>query len=210
MMGVGALLAASAALAACDSEPTQPSARGSRSAPTPPRAETVRNCRTAIYGDLAPTVRKDAVTVGPLTLLVVEGERRAAVEPSGAVKVLALIQTGETVTVVVPEGERRRLSLLYDFKAGPQRPLRLSDGTSSARFSACRRSEEWGPGRSYPDAEETQFNGGFFVRGAHCAMLEAWIDGRTDPLRFALGFGTRDRPCAAERALHEAETGTTF
>jgi hypothetical protein len=112
--------------------------------------------------------------------------------------VLALIQTGETVTVVVPEGERRRLSLLYDLGPGPKRPLRLSDGTSSARFSACTRSEEWTPGQAYPDPQETQFNGGFFVRGAHCAPLEVWIDGRADPLPLTLGFGTGGRPCPAE------------
>jgi len=113
--------------------------------------------------------------------------------------VLALVQTGETVTLVVPEGERRRLSLLYDFGPGPKRPLRLSDGTSSTRFNACTRSEEWAGGRPYPDPKETQFNGGFFVRGAHCTTLEVWIDGRAGPLPLTLGFGTGGQPCRAER-----------
>jgi len=195
-----AALAALAALAGCDEEPTQPPARHSQPRlAQPPLAETVRDCGTAVYGRLAPTVRKDAVAAGPLALLVVDGERRAAVEPSGVVKVLALVQTGETVTLVVPEGERRRLSLLYDFGPGPKRPLRLSDGTSSTRFNACTRSEEWAGGRPYPDPKETQFNGGFFVRGAHCTTLEVWIDGRAGPLPLTLGFGTGGQPCRAER-----------
>ncbi len=192
---VVAATAASLALAACDTEPTQPAADSSRPALAPPRAETVRECRTAVYGDLVPATRKDALTVGPLVLLVADGERPAAVEPSGVVKVLVLLQTGEAVTVVVPEEERRRVSLLYDWRAGPRRPLRFSDGTSSAQFVACTRSEEWAEEQPYPDPQETQFNGGFFVRGAHCAMLEAWIEGRTDRLRFGVGFGTGGRPC---------------
>jgi len=196
---VVAALGALAALAGCDEEPTKPSVRHSQPRLARPAvAETLRDCRTAVYGELAPARRKDAVTAGPLALLVVDAERRRAVEPSGAVKVLALVQAGETVTVVVPEGERRHLSLLYDFKAGPRRPLRLSDGTSSARFSACTESEEWASGRPYPDPKETQFNGGFFVRGAHCATLEVWVDGQEGPLPLTLGLGTGGRACPAE------------
>jgi hypothetical protein len=196
---VVAALAVLAALAGCDEEPTQSSAPPSQPRLTRPAvAETIRDCRTAVYGRLAPTGRDHLVAVGPLALLVVGGERRGAVEPPGAVKALALVRTGETVTVVVPEGERRRLSLLYDFRAGPKRPLRLTDGTSSVRFSACTRSEEWASGRPYPDPKETQFNGGFFVRGAHCAALEVWVDGRADPLSLTLGFGTGRRPCPVE------------
>ena len=161
-----------AALAGCDEEPTQSSAPPSKPRLTRP-AETIRDCRTAVYGRLPPTARDHLVAVGPLAVLVVGGERRGAVEPPGPVKALALVRTGETVTVVVPEDERRRLSLLYDFRAGPKRPLRLADGASSVRFSACTRSEEWASGRPYPDPKETQFNGGFFVRDAHCAALES-------------------------------------
>jgi hypothetical protein len=172
--------AAAGALASCDGESTQ--------APGPPTAETVRGCRTAVYGEIAPQVRKAAVAAGPLALLVVDGGRRAAFEPSQVVKVLALVRSGETVTVVVPDAERRRLSLLYEFSGGPQR-------TSSARLSACARSEEWAQGRPYPDPRETQFNGGFFVRGAHCALLNVWVEGQPEPLRLGLPFGTGDRPC---------------
>jgi len=187
---VAAPIAVAAMLASCDGESTQP--------PGPPTAETLRGCRTAVYGEIAPEVRKAAVAAGPLALLIVDDGRRAVFEPSEVVKVLALVRSGETVTVVVPDAERRRLSLLYEFSRGPQRPLRLFDGTDSARLSACGRSEEWAQGRPYPDARETQFNGGFFVRGAHCALLDVWVEGRAEPLRLGLPFGTGDRPCPPE------------
>jgi hypothetical protein len=195
-----AALAATAALSACDTgateraEPRRRPAADSR----PPPADTVRNCRTAVYGKLAQSTRKDAVTAGPVSLLALGGERPAEVEPAGEVKVLVLIQTGQSATVVVPKGERGRLSLLYDLGPGPNRPLRLSDGTVSARFNACTASEDWVEGKPYPDEHETQFNGGFFVRGAQCAMLEVWVDEQARPARVGLGVGIGDRPCPAE------------
>jgi hypothetical protein len=195
-----AALAATAALSACDTgateraEPRRPPPADAR----PPRAETVRNCRTAVYGKLAQSTRKDAVAAGPVSLLVLGGERPAEVEPAGEVKVLVLIRTGQSATVVVPEDERERLSLLYDLGPAPNRLLRLSDGTSSARFNACTASEEWAEGKPYPGERETQFNGGFFVRGAHCAMLDVWVDGQARPSRVWLGLGVGDRPCPAQ------------
>jgi hypothetical protein len=193
LAAVGAL-AAAAALAACDGESSLPAAGHSPPPPEPPSAETNRACRTAVYGRLAPAVRKHAVTVGPLSLLVADGGRPGEFEPSGIAKVLVLLRTGATATVVVPEDERRRVSLLYEFSAGPDRPLRFSDGTSSVLFKACTKSQEWG-NRPYPDPRKTQFNGGFFVRGAHCAALEVWVNGRAEPARLRLGFGMGGRPC---------------
>jgi hypothetical protein len=186
------------ALAACDEDAAQTSAVDSRAAtPAPPRAETVRECETAVYGELRPAARRNAITVGPLSLLVADSDRRAWFEPAGVAKVLVLVRSGETVTVVVPEDERRRLSMLYAFEPGPMRPLRFADGTPSVRFSACRPGEEWGE-RPYPDPRETQFNGGFFVRGAQCATLDVWVDGVAERSRLELGFGRGGRPCPAE------------
>jgi hypothetical protein len=194
LMPALAAVAVSAAVAACDENAGPPRAADSRpsGAATPLRAETVRSCRTAVYGELAAGVREHAATVGPLTLLAIEGGRRSAVEPSGVVKVMALVRTGETVTVVVPEGERRRLSLLYDFGRGPKRDFRLSDGTSSVRFEACTASQP------YPGEHETQFNGGFFVRGPQCALLDVWVEGQTGPSRLGVEIG--GRPCPAGSA----------
>jgi hypothetical protein len=131
---------------------------------------------------------RSAVDAGRLTLAIEGGWLglpARAYAPNTILKVLALVRTGKPVTLVVPASERARLSLLYDVDApGPRRPLRLADGTWSVRFSACARGEGWSQGRSYPDPDQTQFNGGFFVRGAHA---RPWTCGRP----------ARKRPCAA-------------
>jgi hypothetical protein len=165
-------------LAGCGSDSTQP----------PPAAETLRGCRSAVYGEIAPKARRKATVAGPLELLA------SAVEPDGVAKVLVVLRAGKAVTLAVPESERRRLSLLYDESApGPPRPLRFSDGVSTVRFSAC--PEGVVAGTKVKGASESQFNGGFFVRGAHCGPLEVWIKGREEPLRRWLPFGTGTAPC---------------
>jgi hypothetical protein len=172
-------------------------------APVAPRPETVRDCRSAVYGEeIARSAMKDAVVAGPLTL-VIAGEwvdlPARAYAPDATLKVLAIVRAGETVTLVVPGADRDRLSLLYDVnEPGPRRPLRLSDGTRSVRFTACSQSDEWISGRPYPDTRETQFNGGFFVRGAHCAPLHVWMKGQDVPARLWLPLGTAGRPCPAD------------
>jgi LSD1 subclass zinc finger protein len=186
-------------LAACDGGSSQASPEGSQ-APLDP--QTVRECRSAVYGpDVSP---RDTVVAGPLTLVgaTAWADRPArAIERENILKVLATVRAGERVTLVVRPAGRDRLSLLYDSSGrGPRRPLRLTDGTSSVRFSSCTESDEWIPGEPYPDRRETQFNGGFFVRSAHCAPLEVWVEGQEEPLRRWLPLGTGDRPCPDERA----------
>jgi hypothetical protein len=163
-----------------------------------PEPEVVRPCKTAVFGELRPGWRKRAVVAGPLALLPWEPNFGPAelFRPDAVVKVLALVNAGARVTLAVPEAERQRVSLLYDDSGpGPRRPLRFSDGTSSVRFSACSRSgaEYPGPG-GYP-GRKTQFNGGFFVRGAHCAAIEVLTEARTNPIRRWLPFGIGDRAC---------------
>jgi hypothetical protein len=178
-------------LIACGSDSTKPA--GGRPLKTP-EAETLRGCRTAVYGEIDPKARSEATVAGPLELLA--GSNANRLEPDGVAKVLAVLRAGETVTLAVPESERGRLSLLYDLSGpGPRRPLRLSDGVSAVRFSACPRGIV--AGTRVKGASESQFNGGFFVRGAHCARVEVWIEGREAPLRRWLPFGTGDRPCPA-------------
>jgi hypothetical protein len=135
-------------LAACDGGSKQPSAGNIDG---PPPAETVRDCPSAIYGEeINPRTLGDAVVAGPLTLAIEAGwaDRPArAFEPEWVLKVLAIVRAGESMTLVVPEAEQDRLSLLYDVsERGRRRPLRLSDGSWSVRFSACTSSEEWIPG----------------------------------------------------------------
>jgi hypothetical protein len=189
---VSALLAVAAPTPAADRE--QPTPRGDSDAAAEPEPETVRRCKTAVFGDLTPGWRKRAVVAGPLALLPWERNfgGPGLFRPDAVIKVLAVVDPGARVTLAVPEAERQRLALLYDFGPGPSRDLRFSDGTSSVRFRACSRSGRY-PGR------ETQFNGGFFVRDAHCAAIEVWTEGRTNPRRRWLPFGVGERRCPPRR-----------
>jgi hypothetical protein len=181
-------------LFACGNDSTQPAQSGPLKAP---EAETLRGCRTAVYGDLDPKARREATVAGPLELLAgYETDRPArAFEPDGVAKVLAVLRAGEAVTLAVPGSEHARLSLLYDFGPGPRRPLRFSDGVSAVRFRACAKGIV--AGTRVKGASESQFNGGFFVRGAHCAAIDVWVEGREEPIRRWLPFGVGDRPCPA-------------
>ena len=147
---------------------------GDAAAAAEPEPEAVRRCKTAVYGELDPEWRKRAVVAGPLALLPYLERRPELFVPDAELKVIAVVRSGASVTLAVPEAERQRISLLYD-SGGPRlnRLFRLSDGTSSVRFIACSR------------GRETQFNGGFFVRDAHCAAIEVWTRGART--RFAAG-----------------------
>jgi hypothetical protein len=178
-------------LFACGSDSTKPAADRPLKAP---EAETLRGCRSAVYGEVDPKARSEATVAGPLELLA--GSAANRLEPDGVAKVLAVLRAGKTVTLAVPESEHGRLSLLYDLSGrGPRRPLRLSDGVWAVRFRACAKGIV--AGTRVKGASESQFNGGFFVRGAHCAEIEVWVQGREEPLRRWLPFGTGGRPCPA-------------
>jgi hypothetical protein len=193
LVAVGAL-----ALAAGEDDPTP--RNGDDAAAVAPEPETFRPCKTAQFGELASGWRKRAVVAGPFALLPYLERRPELFVPDAEVKVIAVVDAGARVTLAVPEAERQRISLLYSSGPGPQRLYRFSDGTSSVRFSACSRSgAEYPVPGGYP-GRESQFNGGFFVRGAHCAAIEVWAEGRTDPIRRWLPFGVDDRRCPPGRA----------
>jgi hypothetical protein len=191
---VGAVIVS---LSACGDDSAQPAVGEHLKAPA---AETTRGCRTAVYGDIDPRARSEATVAGPLELLAGADANQPArfFEVGGDAKVLAVVRAGAAVTLSVPEFERGRLSLLYDDDMsgrGPRRPLRLSDGVSAVRFSACAKGMM--AGARVKGASESQFNGGFFVRGAHCAQIDVWVEGREVPLRRWIPFGTHGRPCPA-------------
>jgi hypothetical protein len=191
LLAFGLVSAVVFSLFACGNDSTKPAGGGPLKAP---EAETLRGCRTAVYGDIDPKARSEATVAGPLELLA--GSEANRLEPDGVAKVLAVLRAGEAVTLAVPQSERARLSLLYDLSGpGPRRPLRLSDGVSAVRFRACPKGIV--AGARVKGASESQFNGGFFVRGAHCAPIEVWVEGREEPLRRWLPFGTGGRPCPA-------------
>ena len=177
-------VAVAALTLAADGDGSAP--RGGGEAAAAPEPETVRPCKTAVYGDLRRGWRKRAVVASPLALLLSSDRRPKHFVPDRDLKVLAVVRAGARVTLAVPEAERQRTSLLYDSDFAR---------TSSVRFRACSRSgaEYPGPG-GYP-GRETQFNGGFFVRDAHCAAIEVWTEGRTTPIRRWLPFGVGERRC---------------
>jgi hypothetical protein len=202
---VSALIAVAALTLAAGGDESTPGDGGDAAAAAEPEPETFSPCRRAVYGELKPGWRKHAVVAGPLALVPWEpnfARRRPELfRGRGAeVKVLAIVDSGASVTLAVPEAERQRLSLLYGVPGPGARDWRLSDGTSSVRFSACSPSgaEYPGPG-GYP-GRETQFNGGFFVRDAHCAAIDVWVEWRTDPIRRWVPFGVGDRQCPPGRA----------
>jgi hypothetical protein len=200
-LAVSALAAAAALTLAAGGDESTPGDGVYAAAAAEPEPEAVRPCRTAVFGELDPGWRKRAVVAGPLALLPYLERRPELFVPDAELKVIAVVDAGARVTLAVPEAERQHISLLYDF-GGPRlnRLFRLSDGTSSVRFSACSRSgaEYPGPG-GYP-GRETVFNGGFFVRDAHCAAIEVWTEGRTSPIRRWLPFGVAHRACPPEGA----------
>ncbi len=188
-LAVTALIAAGALTLAAGGDESTPGDGVYAAAAVEPEPEAVRPCRTAVFGELDPGWRKRAWVAGPLALLFYRERRPEHFRPDAELKAIAVVRAGATVTLAVPEAERQRFSLLYDY-GGPRlnRLFRLSDGTSSVRFSPCSRSSDY-PGR------ETQFNGGFFVRDAHCAAIDVWVEGRTNPIRRWLPFGVADRAC---------------
>jgi hypothetical protein len=145
-----------------------------------PRAEFMRGCSERVDGELAPGWRAQSVVAGPLASVYVRllaGERRR--HALWQEKVLAAVEPGASVTVVVPPRERENVSLSYDpqvWSAPSRGAPRLSDGHRSVRLTACRR-----------ERPHTQFNGGFIVRWPHCARLTVYAEGKR--LDAAIPFG---------------------
>jgi hypothetical protein len=196
---VSTLVALAALTLAAGGAGSTPRGGGDPTAAAEPEPETVRPCKTSVYGELRPGWPKRAVVAGPLALLPSPDQRPKHFVPDATLKLLVLVRAGARVTLAVPEAERQRISLLYDLGPGPPHGFQLSDGTSSVRFRACSRSRKYPSPAGY-SGRETQFNGGFFVRDAHCAAIEVWTEGRTTPIRRWLPFGVGERRCSPGRA----------
>jgi hypothetical protein len=195
---VSTLVALAALTLAAGGAGSTPRGGGDPTAAAEPEPETVRPCKTSVYGELRPGWPKRAVVAGPLALLPSPDQRPKHFVPDATLKLLVLVRAGARVTLAVPEAERQRISLLYDYDNSAPAG-HLYDGTSSVRFRACSRSGKYPGPAGYP-GRETQFNGGFFVRDAHCAAIEVWTEGRTTPIRRWLPFGVGERRCSPGRA----------
>ena len=121
-----------------------------------------------VEGSLAEDYLERSVVVGPLALLLLpqEAERPASeFAPVGVSKVVAVVDAGQTVTVVVPARSRHDVALTYASSAEP-----------AVTFSAC-------------DERTAQFPGGFVVAGAQCVRLDVWVGDAEDPVSVTVSFG---------------------
>lgn len=148
-----------------------------------PHAEFVRGCSERVDGELAPGWERESVVAGALAFAyarLLAGDDRRRPGRLWAVKVLAVVEPGESVTVVVPPRERSEVALIYDPEVwgrwSATRTPRLSDGHDSVRLVACR-----------DEQPHTQFNGGFIVRWPHCARLEVYSGGVRHAAAIPLG-----------------------
>jgi len=156
----------------------------------------VRDCRSAVYGDVGKNWRRNAIGVGSIAFVqaneFARWSRSSLAPLSGttdrydAQKVLVIVDSGATVTVTVPAAERRSFALLYDPSQFNKNSHRVSDGEWKVTFHACRWQQSGGfmPG----------FNGGFIVAGPRCVSLKVYVKGKTRS-RLALPLGVAARGC---------------
>jgi hypothetical protein len=150
----------------------------------------IRECDSAVFGTLAPDWREHATIAGPLAWVGISGYRSDppatfAVQDGRYIfkKALAVVERGALVKIVVPESERTRLSLFYSASGTKADNLyEISEGKSTWALRACKETE-------------TQFNGGFIVGGAQCAALDVFVEGRSQPIRVFIPFGTGTGLC---------------
>ena len=150
----------------------------------------VRDCESAVYGELDKGWRRESLVVGPLSFAYGKSYKRRTPDefrgrnaryfPS---KVLVVVENGAVASVTIPASAHRHASLLYDegsFGTGGR--VRVDAGDHRVTFKACRK------GESPFAVRETQFNGAFIVAGPRCVPLRISIDGaRTRRVAFSFG-----------------------
>lgn len=150
----------------------------------PRRAASVQVC-PQVSGSLGADWEAKSLNVGALHLIAVD--ELAAAPPSdfeadevgryGGTKVLAVVERWHVATLVVPNPEADRLSLLYDPSIrSPDNRFAVRDGEEAVSLVACY-------------ARLTQFPGGFVVAAAHCAPLDVYLNEESEPQRVVLSFG---------------------
>jgi hypothetical protein len=173
-----AILACTVMLAACTSGEKAP-------APTPVPEVTgfVRGCDSAVFGE--PNMR-NAISIGPLALVGIPQARRLppkAFRPHngryGAIKVLAVVEGHEDVTVTVARNDRRTFALLYDPNARANKNgFLFSSGEYQVTFEAC------------PGGTSLNYNGGFIARQPTCATLQVETETSSQEGSLTVGGGS--------------------
>jgi hypothetical protein len=154
-------------------------------------ATLVRDCESAVYGELDRGWRRESLVVGPLSFVYGKGYgRRSPDEFRGRngkyfpTKVLVVVENGAEVTITIPRPARPHASLLYDEESfGTGGRFRVERGHDRVSFEACRKGES-------PFAiRETQFNGAFIVGGPRCVPLHIRTDDEARTRRVVFSFG---------------------
>lgn len=190
-MSALAVMVVACAATACLSGGSQ--STGSNSSSDSDAAATYsRACNQAVGGTLPAAWRKSGLVVGSLALysfgqVTHDGAASAvpasAITASRPVKMLALVRPGAVVSLIVPPGERRDVSLSY--RPGVT-PATVSDGDAVVTFHACSSSSGGGSGV----AGWTQFNGDILVASPRCAKF--LVNWKTRTAGFGLAFGRRN------------------
>ena len=152
-----------------------------------PRTYT-RTCDSAVYGELNADWQKDAVVVGPLSLVWALQYRSAATAPrrTQGFKILAVVEPGATVTVSIPESASSVASLLYRPAKFSFTRARVRDGDTATTLVACEQ-----PNGDQPWQRGTQFNGAFLVYGRRCVPVDIAVAGQPAVRRLvSFGAGT--------------------
>ena len=154
----------------------------------------VRDCSTDAYGDLGRGWRERALHAGPIAFVELRnGTRHVPPAPPGRswpLKILVVLEPGQSATVTIAARARSVAALAYDqaalrrvsAAAGDHVPL--STGEPSVRFEACAR-----PHAGEPWNRGTQFPGYFLVSGRRCVGITVRVEGRPAPLGRTLRFG---------------------
>jgi hypothetical protein len=151
-------------LAACTSDGPHPGA-SDRRLPMPTvgavPAPLIRGCESAVFGE--PNL-ENAFTIGPLVLVgIPQAESSRVFKPHegryAGVKLLAVVNGSDDVTVSVSESQRESVALLYDPEARANKNgYSFSAGDHRVTFRAC-------PGT------EAQYNGGLIAKRPICVSL---------------------------------------
>ncbi|MCH7669473.1 MAG: hypothetical protein IIC71_09815 [Acidobacteria bacterium] len=121
-----------------------------------------------------------AIKFGPLWLWHV-GPPGAGGDFDRSVKTIAVLEPGATVTLVVPNAYRDRVSHLFDSSMwNPSGSYRIAQGGAAVTFLPC-------------ESESAQFVGGFIFQGDPCVELDVTV-GDADP--FTATVSLSNEPCS--------------
>jgi hypothetical protein len=158
-------------------------ARSPATSPTHPRSGSpvTVTCGDTVSGVLPAgwaTSQMGSEVTGPVAWAYLSRDaNHRAIYRSHFVQALAVVRPGRPVTVTIPPAERGQLALDYT-DVSPRPRFYLGQGVSAVTFKPCPGS----PG-------QTQFNGGFIVSRAQCAVFAVHVAGSSTGARYFVSLG---------------------